>query len=436
MASWTAPDTPASQRVAEVHRDATGREPAHCADAPGTFIVVGENADHFGGITVAGLTGLRTAVAISPRQDSTISVHAEFAGATTSDTASCGDIAALGEAGFTSFSGDNPVSNAEAQADHEPNHKQGSESTAPPIKRGLAVRFGGLVHTLVGRQMLSRDTAGMDVTVVSDIPLGSGLGALHAADTALALALMADDDDIDAAPLRARLAEIDSQSAKTYSDLPVLRARHSAALRGAEDVVSVIDYSDGSLTKAPHPARTDIRIISVASAFGEPFTDPEKTVERGRGFIDDACANFGVSSLRQLPDAPERVVEWVDARRHVHGADSAPDLDTARAWVAFSETETQQSAAAAKALRSMRGDELFGILRDHGLTPGLPVPHQLVELLELRGARAARPAAAGMSQAVLAYVDAQRADNIIADLADDGLAVVEITPGSPAEVLQ
>ena len=58
MASWTAPDTPASQRVAEVHRDATGREPAHCADAPGTFIVVGENADHFGGITVAGLLSL------------------------------------------------------------------------------------------------------------------------------------------------------------------------------------------------------------------------------------------------------------------------------------------------------------------------------------------------------------------------------------------
>lgn len=418
MAVWTTPDVPASQRVAEVHRKVAGRDPLRAADAPGTFIVIGENADHFGGITVVGLTGQRAAVALSPRDDATVHVHGDFAGTAITDQAACSQIAQFGEAGFSSFGAEGDA--AQPLID---------------VPRTPAIRFGGLIHTLVGRQMLPRDTAGMDITIVSDIPLGAGLGALHAADAALALALLGGDEDIDSAPLRARLADITSHSAAVYADTPVLRARHSAALRGSADGVSVIDYADGSLTAAPHPARGGVRILSVAAAFGEPFVDTARSVEYGREFIDEACANFGVSSLRQLPDASERVVEWVDARRHVHGPDSAPSLETARAWVAFSEAETQRSAAAVKALRSMRDDEFFALIGEPERSPGLPVPHQLVQLLEMRGARAARPAAAGMSQAVLAYMSEQGAENAIADLAADGFAVVEITPGSAAALL-
>lgn len=401
MAVWTAPETPASDRVAQAHVNRTGNAPLHTADAPGTFIVVGENSDHFGGITITGLTSLRAAAAVSPRDDNTIAVHCDFAGATTEDTADCGRIAELAE---------------QESADRE---------------SSLAERFGGLVHTLVGRQMLSRDTAGMDITVISDVPLGAGLGALHAADAALALALLGGDSEIDSAPLRTRLADIASQSARIFSPLPVLRARHSAALRGREGTVSVIDYADGSLTQAPHPAKADVRILSISPSHGVAFDDGH-AVARGRTFIDDACANFGVASLRQLPNAADRVVEWVDARHHVHGPDSAPTLETARAWVDFGEAETELSANAAKALRSMRTDEFFQTIGEPERTPGLPVPDQLVQLLQLRGARAARPAAAGMSQAALAYIPAAAADEVIAGLVADGLAIVEITPGAPA----
>lgn len=419
MAVWTAPETSASDRVAQAHRSRTGTDSVHVADAPGTFVVAGENSDHFGGITIVGLTGLRAAAAVSPRDDSTISVHCEFAGATADETADCARIAALAEQGGTEIG-------AEAAA--------GAETGANSAERTLAERFGGLVHTLVGRQMLSRDTAGMDITVVSDIPLGAGLGALHAADAALALALLGGDDEIDAAPLRTRLADIASQSAWVFSHLPALRARHSAALRGREGSVSVIDYADESLTQAPHPAKAGVRILSVAPSHGAPFADESRVVERGRQFIDDACANFGVSSLRQLPNAADRVVEWVDARHHVYGTDSAPTLETARAWVDFGEAETELSANAAKALRSMRDDDFFRVIGEPEHTPGLPVPDQLVQLLQLRGARAARPAAAGMSQAALAYIPDAVADNAIADLSADGFAVVEVTPGAPARV--
>ncbi len=418
MAVWTAPDTPASDRVAQAHSSRTGNAPAHTADAPGTFIVVGENSDHFGGITIVGLTSLRAAAAVSPRTDSTIAVHAEFAGATIDEAADCARIAQLAdrdEPGAADVNSENAASGA-------------------PEKRTLAERFGGLVHTLVGRQMLSRDTAGMDITVIADIPLGAGLGALHAADAAVALALLGGDEEIDAAPLRTRLADIASQSARTFSHLPVLRARHSAALRGKEGTVSVIDYADGSLTQAPHPAKAEVRIVSVAPSHGEAFTDKAQAVQKGREFIDDACANFGVASLRQLPNAADRVVEWVDARHQVHGKNSAPTLETARAWVDFGEAETELSANAARALRSMRADEFFEVIGAPEQTPGLPAPDQLVQLVTLRGARAARPAAAGMSAAALAYIPSTKADNAIADLSADGLAVVEVTPGAPARV--
>nr|VDG63185.1 galactokinase [Streptococcus thermophilus] len=401
MPEWTADFIPASQRAVKVHHEVTGADPLHTADAPGTFIVAGENADHFGGITIAGLAWHRAAVAVSPRTDDTISVHAEFCSAVTRDTATTSEVAELAE--------------------------------SPEKDSRYAVRFGGLVHTFVGRQMLSRETAGMNITVVSDIPLGSGLGALHAADAALGLALLADDDEIDAAPLRTRIAEIASQSAKMFSPVPVLRARHSAALRGAEDSVCVIDYSDGSLTQAPHPNRADMAILSIAAPSDAPFID--EAVTQGRTLIDEACANFGVPSLRQLPDAVDRVVEWVEARRQVYGADSAPTPETARAWVTFSEAETQQAAAAAKALRSMRIDDFFAVLDQPLPTPGLSVPDQLIQLLELRGVTAARPAAAGMSQAVLAYLPVESANNAIADLSEDGLDVVAVQVGTAAKVL-
>ena len=97
MAVWTAPETTASDRVAKAHRSRTGNAPAHTADAPGTFIVVGENSDHFGGITIVGLTDLRAAAAVSPREDSTIAVHAEFAGITVEETTDCTRIAQLAE---------------------------------------------------------------------------------------------------------------------------------------------------------------------------------------------------------------------------------------------------------------------------------------------------------------------------------------------------
>ena len=380
-------ETPSKSPVERVSA-ASGR----VASAPGTWVLIGENVDHFGGVTLAGTASLRAAASVSPRSDGVISVAAN---------------GPLGQ----EFSAQLPYDDQPAD--------------------GLARRWWGLVHTLVQRQVLSRDTAGMDITVESDVPVGAGLGALYASDAAIALALAGSHDDVDTAPFRARLAEICSHAVATYSSLPVLRARHSVALRGA-DGVSVVDYADGSLTQAPHPSRHGVRVFSVSKELGAPFTQSREAIAERRAFIDAACSNFGVSSLRQLPDAPGRAVQWVEARRAA-GDEAAPEPEAARRWVQFCESETLRSLAAAKALRSRRANELFTLLNSPSESHGLTSPDALVALARERGAVAARPAAIGTSDAVIAFVPVQEADSFAAAMARE-FEVVEVAAGEPARL--
>ena len=390
MAVFQTPKKSPVERVRAAHPGG-----GHVASAPGTWVLIGENVDHFGGVTLVGTASLRVAAAASPRDDDTIAINAR-----------------------------------------SPHNRVTSETTLTQlhddsITDPLARRWTGLVQTLIQRQVLSRDTAGLDITVESDVPLGAGLGAMYAADAAIALALAGGHDDIDTAPFRTRLAEICSHAVATYSSLPVLRARHSVALRGAEGV-SVMDYADGSLTQAPHPSRHGVRVFSVSQELGTPFTRSREAIAERRAFIDAACSNFGVSSLRQLPDAPGRAVQWVEARRAA-GDSNAPDPESARRWVTFCESETLRSLAAAKALRSRRANELFTLLNSPSESHDLASPDALVALARKRGAVAARPAAIGTSDAVIAFVPVQEADSFAAAMARE-FEVVEVAAGEPARL--
>ena len=136
MARFKPPAQSPVERVRAAHPGASPR----VATAPGTWVLIGENVDHFGGVTLAGTASLRAAAAVSPRRD-----------------------------GLLSFTARGPLGQElVAQTPYD---------DAPAA--GLERRWWGLVHTLVQRQVLSRDTAGLDVTVESDVPVGAGLGALR-----------------------------------------------------------------------------------------------------------------------------------------------------------------------------------------------------------------------------------------------------------------
>ena len=48
MPLWTAPSTPAVDRVRAAHSDNIGAEPAHVASAPASWALIGEHIDHYG----------------------------------------------------------------------------------------------------------------------------------------------------------------------------------------------------------------------------------------------------------------------------------------------------------------------------------------------------------------------------------------------------
>ena len=77
MSLWKSPTTSPVERAAAAHEQRTGHPAAHTASAPANWVLIGENVDHFGGVTIMGLGGQRVAVTVSPREDNVIAISGE-----------------------------------------------------------------------------------------------------------------------------------------------------------------------------------------------------------------------------------------------------------------------------------------------------------------------------------------------------------------------
>lgn len=91
-----------------------------------------------------------------------------------------------------------------------------------------------------------------------------------------------------------------------------------------------------------------------------------------------------------------------------------------------------------RALRARRRQDIAHLVgtsqNDLSCVYGVPdIERALVELCQTRGAVCARSASAGITRGVVALVDARRATNFAADLADDGLLVVPLGHGEVAD---
>lgn len=422
MPMWPAPTSLASTRAQEAHTAHAGHTAQAVASAPGTWSIAGEHAGHFGGIVVMGISELRAAAAVSPRTDGKVQVR--LIETTLEGEKHTDDAIELDEL-------------AKRFAQQQPGIDEQGRPTVPPLPQGgLAARVGGVIWTMINRQLLSRETAGADVTIVCDIPRNAGMGALSAADVAVALAMLPENVELDP-PTRARIAEICTQAVDTFSSLPSLPARHTAALRTEEGSVSIIDYADHSVTKAAAPISGAQRAFVLFPA-GADVPDQAAGIAQRRQFVDDASHAFGTESLRLLPDAPERVLDWLNAVHKVHGSKGQPTIAEASGWLRFYEAETTRTHQVARALRSGAWSDLGTILalsqQDLRTYYGLDNSDALGELAIARRALSARAASAGTSNAVLTFVPSERAENFAADFAADGLIVVPVVHGTEAVV--
>ena len=396
-------------RVKAGHTAIFGSEPTLVASAPTTWSLLGEHVDVVGGIVLVASSDLRVGIAASPRSDNNISVSVNGAKP---------NHIAMGDVSDFAFS----VLDARDKAE-----------SVPSPHGSWPERLGGVVWSLIFRQLLPRDTPGFNIAVESEAPVDWGLGVHAAAEVAFASALVVDDENRGDYPLRVRVAEACFQSAAIFSATPALRARYTAALRSMDGQISVVDYKDESVTHTPHIAGRNTVVFAVNTPHNPGGQIPEEMARR----LDKATRAFGVESLRHLPDAAPRVRDWLEAVHKVHGPSGVPSLQEATRWLEFFEAEIRRAQSMVPLLRSRNVAELSDIvaasqraLNDDYSVSG--TDSALAQLCRSRGAVTARSAHAGVSNAVIAVVEATHARNFAADLVDDGLEVIELRPGTAA----
>lgn len=408
-------------RARTLHHQETRVRPALGAQAPGTWCIIGEHTDEFGGTAVLAPLDLTTAVVLSPRKDDFLSLRGDVAGTRIPAASVRFRAAAAG----------------------------GTPSTTAPFSHNpLLPRAARLISTLMQRQMLSRETTGFDITVCSDIPLDSGLGALHSFDAALGLALYPEARPLAEAPLRARLAAVCSQAGRSLPGAHVLRARHTVALRGVSGNPCVVDYSDGSVTDLPAFVSPGL----VPLALGRQGThdqnkqrallhlEDERAVARRR-LIEDAAHAFGVEHLRLLPDATPRVLDWLKAVYTVHSPECYPPIEEAAALLRFWGEENQRSHRLVSLLRGRRAEEIPALFHESSAAVvqvyGATDP-ALTEACLRSGAASVRPAHATASEWMTVLVPADSVASFpqkVAQAISEPLDVIPLRPGETARAL-
>ncbi|BDV26391.1 galactokinase [Corynebacterium ulcerans] len=424
MPVWPHPEVNVVDHALQLHSRRIGCESdlISAASAPATWSLIGDHTDHAGGVVLTSLSDLRTAVAISPRGDDRVSVNFYQFTQTGELSELPPTTASLEDVTLWQSS----LASSDGSAQAVPSAPENTEAS----------RLAVLIYTMVHRQMLSRDSRGFDITVINQIPPHAGLGENEAMLVATALSLAGDYEEIDSAPVRAKFAEVCFQAAIAMGDRPVLRARFTTALRGATGQLNIIDYADGSITQAAHPIGDPTRTVALVVA-PPTHSDRAQEVLRREKFIAEATKAFAAESLRMLPDAESRVIDWLRAVHEIKGPDDIPPIEEATQWLDFLTTETSAALELTQAVRSRRHADMFPLLCNsqanteklYGVTGA---DSALAQLCLVRGALSARSAAAGLSDAVVVLVERSRVENFAADASADGLTVVELLDGHVA----
>ncbi|MCK7660027.1 galactokinase family protein [Corynebacterium antarcticum] len=436
---WPIADDSVRNTALDEHRSSYATEPGLVAAAPATFPVIGEHTDAYGGVVLTGVSARQVVVTASRRTDDRVRIRVLRTDADGRTVPVTGEVTMAQLAAHAT----------RHQAEQDDPGDGACPSPPPGGGDGgsdWANRLGGVAWMMIHRQLISRETPGFDITVASDIPPHCGLGGRSSAEAAFALGLADLAGHQPDAPLRARVADICTQATALFGATPPLRARHTTALRGGtERNLSVIDYSDGSVTQVPSPAPRSHRPYLVAVP-GRTTDLPDNAIPelRRRGdFIALASRTYGVPSLRLLPDSEERVIDWLETVHEVKGDGAHPPVAEASGWMSYLTAETRRASDCAALLRSRRTAEALARLTDSQVQTcaafGLGSDTDaLVKLCRSRGATAARAAHAGASGAVIAWFPAgaegRGAEDAALRLADDGLLVIPLAGGRPAEV--
>lgn len=358
------PSPTARDRAISSYRERFGRDPEFIASAPGRVNLIGEHTDYNDGFVLPMGLPFATAIAASPRGDTSVEVVSEGYGVSRFDLA-------------------------------EP-----ARSTL-----GWGRYLHGMAAMLADGANIA--TPGFSGALATDIPTGASLSTSAALEMATGLLILAmNDTDLD----RAQLARLGQRVENEIFDLPTGIMDQLASAAAIDGHASLIDCRDLSITPVPLPSGVSIVVMDTGTRrelVESHYADRQATCH-------DAARRLGIAALRDadmdmastLTDDPTMFRRV----RHVIG-ENQRTLDAAAAM----------RSGDAEALGRLMSASHASLSRDYEVSG--PALDRIVEVAQdSPGCLGARMTGGGFAGCAVALVDASATDGFVERVLDEFIA--------------
>ncbi|MDK8505506.1 galactokinase [Corynebacterium accolens] len=347
------------ETFAEDEAGAAAPEPVGVWAAPGRVNLIGEHIDYAGGASIPFALEQNTAVAVRPRTDGAIRIASEFDG---SVAQACVPLSSV-----------------------KPGH--------PADWSGYVA---GAIWAAVEADLLRCD--GLDVAIVSDVPVGSGLSSSAALECSIAVAAYElDHGHLPDDAARGGLVEACIRAENEVVGASTGGLDQNASLFGQRGKALFLDFATGAVERIPFDIASQDLVLLIADT-NAPHTLSDGQYASRRGIIDDVQSAAGCT-IRDIPDAVDFAATVAEK-----SSDSA-ELYQRRVRHVVEETERTLSAASALCASDL--DTFRQLMRDsHGSLRDLyeVTTPELDSAFNAAGELGARMTGGGFGGAVIALI--------------------------------
>ncbi|CAB0952490.1 galactokinase [Corynebacterium diphtheriae] len=361
---------------------AFGNEPEGVWAAPGRVNVIGDHVDYAGGMSIPFALQQNTAVAVRQRDDALLNVVSLIPGAKEPARLSI----PLAEVG--------PLN--------------------PDSWAGYVV---GTVWAGVQSGVIPR-CSGLDIAVVSDVPVGSGLSSSAALECSIGVAAyeLAVGHTPDAAA-RAGLVEAAIRAENEVVGASTGGLDQRASIFGEEGKALVIDFHSNQFRLVPFDLESRGLVLLIADTNAPHALNDGQYASR-RGVTDEVAHALGgenatIRSVNSTGDILDRTREWAAANNK--------DIDVVVRRVKHIVEETERTAEAATALDAGNFDRFRELMKDSHISLRDQYEVSTPELdsaFDAAGQYGARMTGGGFGGSVITLVAADRVEEVATAIAD------------------
>ncbi|MDY6049682.1 MAG: galactokinase [Corynebacterium sp.] len=375
MLKWLSarPDSALADAASALFFTRFGAEPVGVWAAPGRVNLIGEHIDYAGGISLPFALRHNTAVAAAPRSDGMLRIASDYQG-TVMET----------------------------------------EIPLASVRPGYPADWSGYVAGTVWAGLESGAIPrceGLDLAIVSDVPVGSGLSSSAALECSVAeAAFELATGAVPTSPQRSRLVQAAIRAENEVVGASTGGLDQNASIFGAEGTALYLDFATGEMRHVPFNIGEKHMVLLIADTNAKHNLADGQYASR-RGVIDaftEAMAQRSdapIHTIRDIPDAVAKAAQWAE--------ETGQDVDLVTRRVRHVVEETQRTADAAAALEAGDFERFAEYMRDSHVSLRdlyeVTVP-ELDSAFEAAGQLGVRMTGGGFGGSVIALIDADEVE--------------------------